>query len=229
MPPHRENGFVSIAAQSCADSERWKGEMMMYCSHCGASLTDGTNFCPDCGAPVKAAPAAVKEKVAAKQKWPILILLLAAIVLLGGLRLFQYRGYRTFVEEYFSAMESGDQDAILRLYDWEYVQTDNERILEEIKSDDAVWFTSGALKDYVFNHDKYYRFLTGETVERWEITNVSKNLLSFSTPYMEVEALVVYEGRTQDVVVEMEMERGDEGWYMTDTDAYYAPDETEQE
>lgn len=199
----------------------------MHCSHCGASLTDGANFCPDCGAPVKAAPAAEKEKTAAKQKWPILILLLAVIVLLGGLRLFQYRGYRAFVGEYFAAMESGEQDAILRLYDWEYVQADNERILEEIKSDDAVWFTSGTLKDYVFNHDKYYRFLAGETVEHWEITGTSRNWLSFSAPHMEVEALVVYEGRAQDIVVELEMERGGDGWYMTGTDAYYASDETE--
>lgn len=199
----------------------------MHCSHCGASLTDGANFCPDCGAPVKAAPAAEKEKTAAKQKWPILILLLAVIVLLGGLRLFQYRGYRAFVGEYFAAMESGEQDAILRLYDWEYVQADNERILEEIKSDDAVWFTSGTLKDYVFNHDKYYRFLAGETVEHWEITGTSRNWISLSTPCMEIEVLVTYGGYMEDVIVELEMERGGDGWYMTGTDAYYASDETE--
>lgn len=156
--------------------------------------------------------------------------LLAAIVLLGAFRLFQYRGYRTFVGDYFAAMESGDQDAILRLYDWDYVQADNARIVAQygvIDGIDPTLFTSETLEDYVYNHDKYYRFLIGETIESWKITDSSRNWLSLAAPCMEIEAFVVCEGNAQDIIVELEMERGDDGWYMTGTEAYYASAKTE--
>lgn len=212
----------------------------MYCTNCGTQLSDDVRFCTACGSAVKAADhaaapvvadAAKKTRPTGKKKRIGLIVLLAAVVLLGAFRLFQYRGYQALAEAYFAAMEAGDQDALLSLYSWEYVEADNQRIIEEMSRSevlpDPMFFTSETLEKYVFNNDKYYRFCFGEQIAEWEITDVSKNVLSFGTPEMEVETRVVYGSRATELIVRLEMERGSDGWYMTGTDAGYAAEETE--
>lgn len=211
----------------------------MYCTKCGAAMADGACFCAVCGSAVNTAdraaapvmPDAAAKTRPVKKKMRIGVLALAALVLLGAFRLFQFRGYKAFTEDYFAAMESGDEDAVLALYSWDYVQEDNQRIIERHTGNpvlpDPMFFTSETLERYVYNNDKYYRFCFGEQIADWEITDVSKNLLSLGTPAMKIETRVVYGRRATELIVRLEMERGSDGWYMTGTDAGYAAEETE--
>lgn len=156
------------------------------------------------------------------KKLPIFVVLpLIAIVLCSIFRLVQYSGYKSFVKDYFEAIETGDQDQITQFYSWDYVEEKNEKNKSNLYSQFFVW---DSLEYYIESNDKYYRWFAGEEIEKIEISRTEKNMLS-STPQIEVEVYVVFEGRADDVIVFIDMERGSDGWYMTGTDAYYASDE----
>ena len=213
----------------------------MYCSNCGQELSENAKFCSACGSSIKVAEKSENAEYLAgksktlpskRKKLPIFVILpLIAIVLFGIFTLFQYRGYNAFVNEYFIAMESGNTEKIMTLYSWDYIQERNDTIKKQHSSipviQDPTLFTFKSLEDYIYNNDKYYRFLVGKKIESREIRNTSKSFSSPFSPQMDIEVYVVFEGSTQDVIVKMEMERGNSGWYMTGTDAYYASDEAE--
>ena len=203
------------------------------CQGCGKQLQTNAKYCPSCGKLAKneqgnenvTAPISESSKESgARKKLPLFIILpVAVILLLSIFHVIQYSGYKSFVKEYFSAVETGDMDEITQFYSWDYVETKNEKNKSNHATQFFVW---DSLEYYIDSSDKYYRWFAGEEIEHIEITGTDKNLLS-STPQIEVEAYIVFEGHSDDVVVYIDMERGSEGWYMTRTDAYYASDEAE--
>ena len=205
----------------------------MYCSHCGKQLPDDAKFCPVCGTSVKTtsesnnkifSATTPQKSFAKKKKLPIFIILpLMAIVVCGIFRLVQYSGYKSFVNEYFDALEAGDMDALTQLYSWDYVEAKNERNRSNRATE---WFVYDNLEYYIESYDKYYRWFMGEEIEKITITRTEKNMLS-STTQVEVEVYVVFEHRSDDVIVFIDMEKGSDGWFIIRTDAYYASDETE--
>lgn len=205
----------------------------MYCSSCGKQLSEDAKFCSACGNPVKAAmsadisvnpPIVSKKTNSTKKKLPIFVVLpLIAVVVCSIFRLVQYSGYKSFLNEYFEAIETGDMDEITQFYSWEYVEEKNTK---NMSNSYTQFFVYDDLEYYIESCDKYYRWFVGEEIEKIQIARTEKNMLS-STTQIEVEVYVVFENRADDVVVFIDMERGSDGWYMTGTDAYYASDEAE--
>ena len=103
----------------------------MYCSHCGKKLTDDANVCSACGISVKSTTESdnaiisttmSKAAFSKKKKLPIFVVLpLIAIVVCSIFRIVQYSGYKSFVNEYFEAIETGDMNEITQFYSWDYV------------------------------------------------------------------------------------------------------------
>lgn len=214
---------------------KWKPQnnSILLCQNCGKQIGINTKYCPSCGnlaknelcnEKVTAPISESSSEPTARKKLPLFIILpVAVILLLCIFHVIQYSGYKTFVKEYFSAVETGDMDEVTQFYSWDYVEAKNKKNESNHATQFFVW---DSLEYYIESSDKYYRWFAGDEIESIEITGTNKNLLS-SSPQIQVEVYIVFEGRSDDVVVYIDMERGGDGWYMTRTDAYYASDEAE--
>ncbi len=206
---------------------------LIYMKQQRNQLPDDAKFCSACGTSVKTTTesdntiltATIPQKSFSKKKKLLVfvVLPLIAIVLCSIFRLVQYSGYKSFVNKYFEAIETNDMDEITQFYSWDYVEEKNQQNQNDPYAQFFYW---NNLEYYIESMDKYRRWFAGEEIESIKIKGTEKSLLS-STTKMEVEVYVVFEHRSDDVIVFIEIEKGRDGWFIIWTDAYYASDEVE--
>ncbi len=214
---------------------KWKSQSSstLLCQNCGKQIEINEDHCSSCGKlskneqGIKNASDPISERPKEPKvlkKIPLFVILpVTTTLLLCIFNIIQSNSYKSFVNGYFSAVETDDMNEITQFYSWDYAEAKNKK---NKNNPAAQFFIYDDLEDYINSRDKYYRWFSGEEVERIEITEVDKNSL-FSTPQIKVEVYVVFEERSNDVVVYIDMERGKDGWYIIRTDAYYASEEKE--